>query len=280
MRSLKNGYILKKDWDEDTFVQGDHEGLVFSKDDIETVAFFEAFPINPKTFIRGEGVSLEEAEDNAWKTFQNIINCANHEFERLKNSNHATCKHCDLFQSDVLKSINNCSVCNKEEVYIEDYDTKKHLCIKDFIKINENSLKQPTNNFIDMINKKDFISFKINRVKYLKVTKLIEDKIIEIDDEYELSKIIKQSFATETHNYLISSIKAFPEFKFRILSLKYLSDYLIFFPELYKQIYIDSFYGYEKELLSHSFINRFATEHDNFFVNKYGDEFNRKIINT
>lgn len=53
-------YESKYDWD--CYCQAGSNGVVFSKNGNYETAFFEAFPKNPKCFIRGEGANIEEAE--------------------------------------------------------------------------------------------------------------------------------------------------------------------------------------------------------------------------
>lgn len=62
--------------------------------------YFEAFPRLPSTYIRGTGMTIIEAEDNAWKQWEKIQNCPGHEMERRGYENGAGfCKHCDMFKS-------------------------------------------------------------------------------------------------------------------------------------------------------------------------------------
>ena len=129
-------YECKKEWDEDCFVQCGETGLVLSKKGNYITMFFEAFPKNPKTFIRGEGKTLEEAEDSAWKQFIKYKQCTNHEFERRDYRNGSgICKHCGLFQSNIFEPLEKCCVCGKPTYYTQDKNGKwyckehKH-CIK------------------------------------------------------------------------------------------------------------------------------------------------------
>ena len=62
-------------WPEDCLVQWGDRGLVLRREKSGgsyTTAFFEAFPNNPQTFIRGEGVCIEEAERLAFKQFEGL----------------------------------------------------------------------------------------------------------------------------------------------------------------------------------------------------------------
>lgn len=61
-------YLCSNDWPEECFVQcGGCEKWGF---------FFEGFPKNPDTFIRGDSkVSIEDAEKKAWAQYTKILNC-------------------------------------------------------------------------------------------------------------------------------------------------------------------------------------------------------------
>lgn len=66
-------------WPENCYVQWGDSGIVFTggkgiSEDINILssyvtAFFEAFPRDPDTFIRGEGTTIEEAERKAFAKF-------------------------------------------------------------------------------------------------------------------------------------------------------------------------------------------------------------------
>lgn len=62
-------------WPEDMFIQGGKRGVVFVRGTSDTywTAFVEAFPGG--TFIRGQGATVEEAEDAAWAKYQTFLNC-------------------------------------------------------------------------------------------------------------------------------------------------------------------------------------------------------------
>ena len=99
----------KKPWPEDTVVQWGVGGLVFRDEDKGgnyVTAFFEAFPKDPDTFIRGEGATVAEAEENAFAQFEKYLACPGHEFERRGYINGAGfCKHCDLFAGSIFEEL-------------------------------------------------------------------------------------------------------------------------------------------------------------------------------
>lgn len=102
-RLIKNTKVFTThDWPEGMFIQGGEHGLVIARSKGETyiTAFVEAFP---DTFIRGEGKSITEAEDNAWEQYQKELSCGIHEYETRGYTNGAGfCKKCDQFQSKVF----------------------------------------------------------------------------------------------------------------------------------------------------------------------------------
>lgn len=130
--SKPTSYDCKFPWPDDCFCQAGGDGIVLPRGSLEKAlhttegaletiaavaraipppgksyrtAFFEAFPENPDTFIRGEGKTIEEAEGSAWKKFERIAKCAGHEYERRGYANGAGfCKHCGLFVSHCFPS--------------------------------------------------------------------------------------------------------------------------------------------------------------------------------
>lgn len=104
-KALIGTYDPKHQWGETCFLQWGGDGLVIGKDATRRTAFFEAFPENPDTFIRGEGKTVEEAEHDAWADWQRILSCKGHELETRGYKNGAGfCKHCGLFQSGAFEA--------------------------------------------------------------------------------------------------------------------------------------------------------------------------------
>jgi hypothetical protein len=110
-------YETKYDWE--CFCQSGSNGIVFSKKSNRKTAFFEAFPNNPKCFIRGEGATVEEAEQKAWEEWQKIQTCK-HEMERRdRTDGYAFCKHCS-YSATVFEPLTKCCKCKKPTAYAED----------------------------------------------------------------------------------------------------------------------------------------------------------------
>lgn len=140
-------YDSKYEWN--CFCQGGSKGIVlpsgsfnkiFKEDPLEglvegmvskesyTTAFFEAFPKNPRCFLRGEGKTIEEAEESCWKKYQNVLNC-NHEMERRNRTDgYGYCKHCS-YSSMVFEPLTKCCKCGKPTAYTTDYKGK-YYCKK------------------------------------------------------------------------------------------------------------------------------------------------------
>ncbi|EOU1990218.1 hypothetical protein [Clostridium perfringens] len=124
-------YRLVHEWKNWT-IHCSNTGIVFnSKGDCYETAFFEVYPKDPDTFIRGQGKTINEAEEEAWKQYEKIINCHKHEFERRGYENGlGFCKHCGLLKSKAFKPSHNCVICNKATYYKTDkngnYYCKNH----------------------------------------------------------------------------------------------------------------------------------------------------------
>jgi len=92
--------------EEESYLQGGGRGLVFAGKDTYTTAFVEAFVAG--TFIRGEGSTIELAEDAAWTKYQTLVGCPAHPdhgpFERRSYTNGAGyCTQCGTWFSGVFE---------------------------------------------------------------------------------------------------------------------------------------------------------------------------------
>lgn len=96
---------MRCDWPADMYVQGGRSGVVFGPDGAYRTAFVEAFP--PGTFLRGEGHTVAEAEQSAWRQYQRLAMCPAHPdhgpFEARGYTNGAGfCTQCGGWFSKVL----------------------------------------------------------------------------------------------------------------------------------------------------------------------------------
>ena len=108
MREIaRTGQVARHPWPEDVFLQGGARGVVFQRgrDAKYYTAFVEAFP--PRTFLRGEGATVAEAEDKCWEKYQRLADCPAHPdhgpFDARGYTNGAGfCTRCGSWFSDVL----------------------------------------------------------------------------------------------------------------------------------------------------------------------------------
>lgn len=101
-------YQPRHEWPGDTLVLWGGSGVVLGKNPY-TKAFFDAFPDKKTTtaggFIRGEGKTIEEAEDDAFAKFTKEASC-NHLWGREHYTNTGQlCRHCRAFRCGHVKDI-------------------------------------------------------------------------------------------------------------------------------------------------------------------------------
>lgn len=100
-------------------------GIVFSGEETYQTAFVEAFPKTPKTFIRGEGETIAEAEKDAWEQLQKYSACNHPSFERRGYTNGAgLCMACDMFKSSAFEPTTKCCVCDSPTNFATDINGK------------------------------------------------------------------------------------------------------------------------------------------------------------
>ena len=105
-RRNPTGWLPQAAWPEDCVVQWGERGIVISNDRTRQTAFFEAFPTDPTTFIRGEGASIPEAEASAFAQFRRYLDCPEHLVERRGYRNGAgLCISCGLFISGAFEPL-------------------------------------------------------------------------------------------------------------------------------------------------------------------------------
>lgn len=128
MKTARNSgsddYVCKHAWDEDMFVQCGGDGVVIGKNPYRT-AFFEAFPKKPSCFLRGEGATIEEAEQACWDKYQKVLTC-DHEMERRNRTDgYGYCKHCS-YSSMVFEPLTKCCKCGVPTAHSTDKDSKSY----------------------------------------------------------------------------------------------------------------------------------------------------------
>ena len=86
------------------YIQGGLSGLVITRDPenptYET-AFVEVFPTG--SFIRGEGATIQEADDACWAKYQSLVGCGTHDYEpRGYTNGGGFCAKCKQFFGGVF----------------------------------------------------------------------------------------------------------------------------------------------------------------------------------
>lgn len=138
----KSFYETKLNWNKDLTMQCGEKGIVasLSRNQSYITAFFEVFLKSPKTLIRGEGKTIEEAENNAWSKFEKISNCS-HNFIRVDNTRDAVCNKCQVKSFNYFIPESKCFSCGKEHsdfvAYDYNYYCRKHYLEKESFILHE-----------------------------------------------------------------------------------------------------------------------------------------------
>jgi len=107
-------YNCTHEWPADCFVQCGDSGIVITDHGTYRTAFFEAFPRNPNTFIRGEGKTVVEAEEKCWSLLQKYSQCDHPSFEpRDYENGSGYCTVCGLWFSRVIPAFHPCFICGE-----------------------------------------------------------------------------------------------------------------------------------------------------------------------
>lgn len=101
-------YRPRHDWTGDTVVQWGARGIVLGRNPYNT-AFFEAFPDRKVTagggFIRGEGATIEEAEDKAYARFVKQNACSHLWGREHYRNTGQLCRHCRAFRCNEIREV-------------------------------------------------------------------------------------------------------------------------------------------------------------------------------
>jgi hypothetical protein len=99
-----------KNWPKDTVAQCGGSEI----DGIGKNCFFEVF--FKDFYVRGEGPTKIEAENNAWNKYMAYESCE-HDFKRHSDSqDKGKCTKCGILKSGIFEIITCCTVCNKKSV--------------------------------------------------------------------------------------------------------------------------------------------------------------------
>lgn len=217
---LNNGkiYELQHPWPEFK-IQANGTGVVLGEAPYLT-AFFEAFPREPSTFIRGEGVDVQTAENEAWEKYQRILACPNHEYKRHNNDGAGICIHCGLFQQNVLPCLNKCVICGKEAVHHYSLMTEDDLCYTHHREEIETLLSDGPLSYKEFIEKYPNLSshyllyqnliLKKFKFDYMDANNMIPNEW-EIDDKLAHDEMDEywRSFSRFMQNFIIVTIKQY-----------------------------------------------------------------------
>lgn len=148
MRIAHTGSNTRHPWPDGTFLQGGDTGLVLKPDGDYLTAFVEAFNENLNLFIRGEGRTVPEAEDNAWAQYERQTTCPGHVWEARGYLNGAgICKRCGRFQTGVFTPEQlgcYCKVCGAPTFQTRiggDFYCEQHADDPDIQRLREQRLK-------------------------------------------------------------------------------------------------------------------------------------------
>lgn len=221
-KSFGEDYSCQKDWPENSFVQCGGSGLVLGKEESYNTAFFEAFLLN--TFLRGEGKTIELAEEEAFKKYENIKNCSNHEFERYKSGGsnvgrYGVCKHCNYKIDLVFVPESSCAECGKENVNFEldiielNKGKRRSYCSKHFME------KAKT------LNEDEWLTDEIKKIMSPDMLEKIENKDISINSDTTINYIKFTNYENITKKNIMDLYYSF--FGADILKVKYPKGYML-----------------------------------------------------
>ncbi len=140
-------------------IQGGDNGVVISasKGKSYATSFFEAFPTihNVKTFIRGEGSTLVEAEQDAYEKLNKKKKCKEHDWVRNdgrveRKDGYATCTKCAL-SGHALEPTTQCTICKSPAklTNLDKFYCDAHYNELSFDELYENDVKFNTERYED-----------------------------------------------------------------------------------------------------------------------------------
>ena len=98
-------------------------------------AFVECFPEEPSCYLRGEGATLAESEQNCWAWYQRVVDGHEHIWDsRGREDGYGYCSTCHVGMSDVLPVTQKCALCDSNKVWGSAEDGRK-LCAEHWFTI-------------------------------------------------------------------------------------------------------------------------------------------------
>ena len=253
-KSLGGDYDCQQNWPADIFLQCGEKGIVISRNkDTPSyrTAFFEAFPKEPSSFIRGEGSTLEDAELAAFKKYEKIMACGEHEYKRRDNSEHGICMKCKLFTSHCFPPIHSCATCNKPNVNYGFQDN--HYCQEHYIEVVEPFVKNYSIENISVSDEDELFSEKamnkyhVESLIFLQLS--LKHNLVDLskEDYKNKNKIEEQelNFSKFSHNKLASIYNQLkiekPEENLSVsfFAFSHITSNLFLNEELYEHIFLD-----------------------------------------
>lgn len=207
-------YTCKYDWPTECFVQCGGKGVVIGNQHRKgyVTAFFEAFPFN--NFIRGEGETIDLAEDAAWEKYQVMATCPEHRFIKSESRKRdAVCECCGFSIRDYYPPEKECSCCGKNNVSLYIYD--QYFCLEHFIEKAEQINYQITDELISDFKKQVFVEIQASQEKEKNFIDMVLSKNDEkiksyediTDDDYRVEMKISEIQSIELMKNLLNVTK-------------------------------------------------------------------------
>lgn len=183
-------YVSEHDWKTDHFNAEDGKSFLG-----RGKAFLE---VEFKDYsVRGDGLTIKEADNEAWNKHLKIENCKEHKFKRTSNYGRAVCEFCDK----VIYNLGNIAPCKKENcksVGYFYYDRDAFCSNHYFEKFEE----------VDKLKNKDDNTYYIKVFSYLIIKYIVEN--LKLKDDKEIYD--KEIFFLNSYGYLMDSIECiYPE---------------------------------------------------------------------
>lgn len=202
----KREYSCQHNWSEKASLQCGSKGVVLKKEGGGySTAFFEVF--YGENFIRGEGETIETAENQAYIQYEKLLNCPQHKFEpEQRNPRNGVCSCCGFIEKNHYLPKDNCCVCGKKHIFLE--LNEKKYCLNHYIEeaqkidftitpekreeLKKNAFNKiiklrDSDNFMDMMISKD------SKNKNIEKFEDVEDNHFYVEMEIEKLKKIKQN---------------------------------------------------------------------------------------
>lgn len=118
-----------------------------------TTAFFEAFPADPSCFLRGEGPTVQEAEQKCWEWYQRVLLCEGaHDYDRRdRRDGYGFCRICGV-GSMFAEPLDRCAICHNPTADAYDIDRVAYCAAHEGL-IPEDKVPPSVKRFREMITR-------------------------------------------------------------------------------------------------------------------------------